>query len=50
MSLAAAHFGSPYLCCWIADVAGVILELIHAPGETDDQILVWMPDKKVLFW
>lgn len=31
-------------------IAGVSLELLHAPGETDDQILVWMPEKKVLFW
>ena len=23
--------------------------LEHAPGETEDQILVWMPDRKVLF-
>jgi len=29
-------------------IAGINLELIHAPGETDDQILVWIPDKKVL--
>jgi alkyl sulfatase BDS1-like metallo-beta-lactamase superfamily hydrolase len=30
------------------NVAGINLELIHAPGETDDQIVVWIPDKKVL--
>ncbi len=30
------------------EVAGLKLVLIHAPGETDDQIYVWMPDKKVL--
>jgi alkyl sulfatase BDS1-like metallo-beta-lactamase superfamily hydrolase len=29
-------------------VAGLDLELIHAPGETDDQIVVWLPAKKVL--
>ncbi|MEW5735457.1 MAG: alkyl sulfatase dimerization domain-containing protein [Thermodesulfobacteriota bacterium] len=29
-------------------VAGVSLTLIHAPGETDDQIYVWLPDQKVL--
>lgn len=29
-------------------IAGLNLELIHAPGETDDQIVVWLPDKKVL--
>jgi len=28
--------------------AGVELELIHAPGETDDQIVVWLPEKKIL--
>ncbi|MCP4605504.1 MAG: MBL fold metallo-hydrolase [Proteobacteria bacterium] len=30
------------------DIAGMKIELIHAPGETDDQILVWLADKKVL--
>jgi len=30
------------------NIAGINLELIHAPGETDDQIVIWMPDKKVL--
>jgi alkyl sulfatase BDS1-like metallo-beta-lactamase superfamily hydrolase len=29
-------------------VAGVKIKLVHAPGETDDQIYVWLPDKKVL--
>ncbi len=29
-------------------IAGLAVELIHAPGETDDQIVVWLPDKKVL--
>ncbi len=29
-------------------VGGVEIELIHAPGETPDQILVWLPEKKVL--
>jgi alkyl sulfatase BDS1-like metallo-beta-lactamase superfamily hydrolase len=28
--------------------ADVELELIHAPGETDDQIVVWLPEKKIL--
>ena len=32
----------------VEEVAGIRLELIHAPGETDDQILVWLPDQKVL--
>ncbi|MBI9085132.1 MAG: MBL fold metallo-hydrolase [Desulfobacterales bacterium] len=30
------------------EVAGIRFELIHAPGETDDQIVVWLPDQKVL--
>ncbi|MBM3289145.1 MAG: MBL fold metallo-hydrolase [Candidatus Hydrogenedentes bacterium] len=29
-------------------VAGVRMVLVHAPGETPDQIVVWLPDKKVL--
>jgi len=29
-------------------VAGIHLELIAAPGETDDQLFVWLPDEKVL--
>ncbi|MBU0734109.1 MAG: MBL fold metallo-hydrolase [Proteobacteria bacterium] len=29
-------------------VAGVRFKLCFAPGETDDQIFVWLPDKKVL--
>ena len=29
-------------------IAGIHIELIHAPGETNDQLLVWLPDKKVL--
>ncbi len=30
------------------ELAGIRLELVHAPGETDDQIFVWLPEKKVL--
>lgn len=30
------------------EVAGVRFKLIFAPGETDDQIVVWLPDRKVL--
>ena len=30
------------------EIAGIKLELIHAPGETNDQIIVWLPEKKVL--
>jgi alkyl sulfatase BDS1-like metallo-beta-lactamase superfamily hydrolase len=29
-------------------IAGVHLELVHAPGETDDQIFVWLPEHGVL--
>ncbi|MDQ1334801.1 MAG: linear primary-alkylsulfatase, partial [Thermodesulfobacteriota bacterium] len=31
-----------------AEVAGVTFRLIHAPGETDDQINVWLPDQQIL--
>jgi alkyl sulfatase BDS1-like metallo-beta-lactamase superfamily hydrolase len=31
-----------------AEVAGVSFKLIFAPGETDDQIVVWLPKQKVL--
>lgn len=30
------------------EIAGVTMELVHAPGETDDQIFVWLPDRKAL--
>jgi alkyl sulfatase BDS1-like metallo-beta-lactamase superfamily hydrolase len=30
------------------EVAGLKLELVHAPGETNDQIFVWLPEKRVL--
>lgn len=29
-------------------IAGVNIQLVHAPGETDDQLFVWLPDHKVL--
>jgi len=29
-------------------IAGIRLVLVHAPGETPDQIFVWLPGKKVL--
>jgi len=29
-------------------ICGVRVRLVHAPGETNDQIFVWLPDKKVL--
>ena len=31
-----------------AEVAGVKFKLVFAPGETNDQIFMWLPDKKVL--
>jgi alkyl sulfatase BDS1-like metallo-beta-lactamase superfamily hydrolase len=31
-----------------ATVAGVDMKLVHTPGETDDQIYVWLPEKRVL--
>ncbi|MBI5896455.1 MAG: MBL fold metallo-hydrolase [Desulfobacterales bacterium] len=30
------------------DIAGVKLVLMHAPGETPDQIVVWLPEQRVL--
>ncbi len=30
------------------EIAGVKMILIHAPGETPDQTIVWLPDKSVL--
>jgi len=30
-------------------VGGIKVELFHAPGETNDQLFVWLPDKKALF-
>jgi alkyl sulfatase BDS1-like metallo-beta-lactamase superfamily hydrolase len=30
------------------EIAGIRFQLIHAPGETPDQIMVWLPDEKVL--
>ncbi|MCP3939946.1 MAG: MBL fold metallo-hydrolase [Desulfobacteraceae bacterium] len=32
----------------ITEIAGVKLELYHAPGETNDQIYIWLPEKKAL--
>lgn len=29
-------------------VAGIHLRLVHAPGETDDHIFVWLPERKIL--
>ncbi len=30
------------------EVAGVKLQMVHAPGETDDQLFVWMPEQGIL--
>ena len=30
------------------EIAGIRMQLIHAPGETPDQVIVWLPDKGVL--
>lgn len=29
-------------------IAGLNIELVHAPGETNDQLFVWLPEKRVL--
>jgi len=31
------------------DAAGHKVQLFHAPGETNDQLFVWLPEKKALF-
>ncbi|KPA21649.1 Hydroxyacylglutathione hydrolase [Shimia sp. SK013] len=31
------------------DLDGVAARLVHAPGETDDHLVVWLPDLKILF-
>ena len=31
------------------ELAGVPLELVAAPGESDDQLYVWLPEQRVLF-
>ena len=31
------------------EIAGVRLELVAAPGETQDQLYVWLPDQRVVF-
>lgn len=30
------------------EAAGLKVKLVHAPGETDDQLYVWLPEKRVL--
>ncbi|HEX4895185.1 MAG TPA: alkyl sulfatase dimerization domain-containing protein [Solimonas sp.] len=29
-------------------VAGIRFQLVHAPGETEDQIFVWLPERRIL--
>lgn len=31
------------------DLDGIKAELIHAPGETEDHLVVWLPDHNILF-
>ena len=31
------------------NIAGIAFEFFHAPGETDDQIFVWLPEYEALF-
>ena len=31
------------------DLDGISARLIHAPGETEDHLIVWLPDSKILF-
>ncbi len=31
------------------EIAGVTLELVAAPGETTDQLYIWLPEEKLLF-
>ncbi len=33
----------------VVEVAGIHLELVAAPGETSDQLYVWLPEQRVLF-
>ena len=33
----------------INPVEGIELVLYHAPGETNDQLMVWWPEKRILF-
>lgn len=29
-------------------IAGIRFQLVHAPGETEDQIFVWLPERRIL--
>lgn len=33
----------------VLDIAGIQIELVKAPGETDDQLYVWYPEGRVIF-
>ena len=33
---------------WKGELAGIEIEMVHAPGETNDQIVLWLPQKKLL--
>ena len=33
---------------FVLEIAGMKLVLMHAPGETPDQTIIWLPEKKVL--
>jgi len=39
----------PYRNRLEVEIAGVKLLLIHAPGETDDQTVIWYPAQKIVF-
>ncbi len=30
------------------NIAGIQIELVHAPGETEDQLFVWLPEKQTV--
>ncbi|HOO37328.1 MAG TPA: alkyl sulfatase dimerization domain-containing protein [Deltaproteobacteria bacterium] len=30
------------------EIAGIKLQLVHAPGETNDQLFVWLPNQRVM--
>lgn len=30
------------------NISGIEMEIIHSPGETDDQLIIWLPDRKIL--
>jgi alkyl sulfatase BDS1-like metallo-beta-lactamase superfamily hydrolase len=33
----------------VLNIGGVVFELTHFEGETDDQLFVWLPDQKIIF-